>query len=643
MVLEDHATSCPATDTNLGKSPSSPSSFRFSRFTVSGGSPSGGPAVDGPSRWFSDNTSRPKDGHIPHTLHAKREKQVGTESVHDERSFGHGRRERLLASAGAVSTRLGTALRSASIAQIFGADLRSLAVLRIVLASIVLLDLAGRFQNIRVHYTDAGVLPRQVLISELNTWRWSLYLINGTLQFQVALFAITAAAAIAMLLGYRTRLMTLIVWALIFSIQARNPVVLSAADTLLRLLLFWSIFLPLGAWWSIDRQRNGSPVYRSMLFVSIGTVGLFAQIAFMYVFTAILKSGDEWRSDGTALYYALGAKHITRAFGDFLFQFESLLRGLTFASLGLEYLAPILLFFPFFNAQVRTFALFSVMAFQFGIFLTMDLGIFPWTSAFCMVCFLPAWFWDRVVPGVRSTLHRSSGLQRVDTAVSAAISAARTTWRDRRASWARRRRDPSSPVVGVGEEPVTTPRERADPVELRPSWTANLFAAFCLLFVFGWNMASVSDFRMPQNSAPVAYSLGLYQRWAMFAPRPVRSTIWYVYHGRLADGTQLDLLPTIVQDDLNVIQLLSWDEPANISGDLYGDKYWRKYIDEIPKAGKAAERRAYARYICRTWNSHYGGDVALEGFEIVRLHRPTRPNYEEAPVQRTTMAEYTCS
>ncbi len=26
---------------------------------------------------------------------------------------------------------------------------------------------------------------------------------------------------------------------------------------------------------------------------------------------------------------------------------------------------------------------------HFGIWLTMDIGIFPWISAFCIVCFLP--------------------------------------------------------------------------------------------------------------------------------------------------------------------------------------------------------------------------------------------------------------
>ena len=158
-------------------------------------------------------------------------------------------------------------------AEIFGADLRSLAALRIVLALIVLLDLFGRAQNLRAHYSDDGVLSRRLLIEELNEWRWSVNLANGTLAFQTLAFAVAAVAAVGMLLGYRTRLMTIIVWVMVVSIQVRNPMVLSGADTLLRLLLFWSMFLPLGAWWSIDRQRKGTLAYRSMQFLSMGTVG----------------------------------------------------------------------------------------------------------------------------------------------------------------------------------------------------------------------------------------------------------------------------------------------------------------------------------------------------------------------------------
>ena len=65
--------------------------------------------------------------------------------------------------------------------------------------------------------------------------------------------------AVALLVGYRTRLATIGSWILLASIHVRLPVVINAGDTLLRVLLFWSIFLPLGAMWSVDARR-GRPV-----------------------------------------------------------------------------------------------------------------------------------------------------------------------------------------------------------------------------------------------------------------------------------------------------------------------------------------------------------------------------------------------
>jgi hypothetical protein len=51
--------------------------------------------------------------------------------------------------------------------EVFGADLRSLALFRIVLALLVLVDLTNRATDFYAHYTDAGVLPRTVLLEEV--------------------------------------------------------------------------------------------------------------------------------------------------------------------------------------------------------------------------------------------------------------------------------------------------------------------------------------------------------------------------------------------------------------------------------------------------------------------------------------------
>jgi len=178
---------------------------------------------------------------------------------------------------------------------------------------------------------------------------------------------------------------------------------------------------------------------------------------------------------------------------------------------------------------------------------------------------------------------------------------------------------------------------------VRTAPLTNLFAALCLLFVFGWNMASVTDFVMPRSSFPMAYGLGLYQRWNMFAPQPPRATSWYVVRGVLQNGRQLDLLTPIVQDDPTLMRPLSWERPANIAGDLYKDKYWRKYLSQIALPTYAEERRAYAAFTCRAWNASHPGPEALRGITIVSVIERTLPDYQESPPQRNVIAQYQCT
>jgi len=73
-------------------------------------------------------------------------------------------------------------------------------------------------------------------------------------------------------------------------------------DDLLRLLLFWSLFLPLGRRFSLDSVRQalktppavhgGVAISRSI--VSLATVGLFIQITVMYVCNGITKTDSSW-------------------------------------------------------------------------------------------------------------------------------------------------------------------------------------------------------------------------------------------------------------------------------------------------------------------------------------------------------------
>jgi hypothetical protein len=53
-------------------------------------------------------------------------------------------------------------------------------------------------------------------------------------------------AATAVALGYYTRLAMFLSWYPVISLHDRNPIILHNGDGVLRLLLFWGMFLPLG-------------------------------------------------------------------------------------------------------------------------------------------------------------------------------------------------------------------------------------------------------------------------------------------------------------------------------------------------------------------------------------------------------------
>jgi hypothetical protein len=146
----------------------------------------------------------------------------------------------------------------AKVVELFGADLRLLAALHIVLALLVLGDILSRGTVLYAHYTDYGILPRTALIGEvLSPWAASLNLMNGGASFQALLFAVASLAALGLLVGYRTGLMNVIVWVFLISVQWRNPLLNGSGEDLLRMLLFWGMFLPLGAYWSVDREAPG--------------------------------------------------------------------------------------------------------------------------------------------------------------------------------------------------------------------------------------------------------------------------------------------------------------------------------------------------------------------------------------------------
>ena len=138
-------------------------------------------------------------------------------------------------------------------------DLRSVALFRIALGLCVVADILTRIPQIDEFYTDRGVMPREAIFGAWHgTWAISIHFMSGQWLIQFLLFLVALVFAIGLVLGYRTRLCAIASWFLVMSVQVRSPLVLHGGDDLLRMLLFWSMFVPLNGRYSVDRMLNPS-------------------------------------------------------------------------------------------------------------------------------------------------------------------------------------------------------------------------------------------------------------------------------------------------------------------------------------------------------------------------------------------------
>lgn len=272
-------------------------------------------------------------------------------------------------------------------------DGRALALGRMGLAALVLYDLAVRSSDLEALYSDAGVEPRSSL-SRPALPLFRLYFLSGSPQAAAVLFALAAGAAVALLLGWKTRLATAASWGLLGALQARNPSVLQGGDDLLQMLLLWSVFLPLGAFWSLDAKTQPPPA--STRFTGSATFALYGQLFMLYFVTGTLKANlPHWRW-GDGIYDALSADYFVTAFGQWLYGHYYVLKLLSWGTLLLEIGGPLLFFIPPRRWRVRLTLVLAFIGFHLGISACMRIGMFSFVCVVGWLFLIPGAVFDRL-------------------------------------------------------------------------------------------------------------------------------------------------------------------------------------------------------------------------------------------------------
>ncbi|MEM9061426.1 MAG: HTTM domain-containing protein [Pseudomonadota bacterium] len=279
---------------------------------------------------------------------------------------------------------------------LFSIDVRSLAAMRVLLGITVVYCLLMIFPDLRWFYTDQGFLTRAEALSDTPYAKASLLFFNGSYTFAVVLWVLALLAAASFMVGFRARLSALLCWILYMSFVGRNPLVGQGGDALILLLLFWSMFLPVGRAFSIDAalSDNPRPSGKDREVCSVATVGLLLQVLYVYVFGALLKTGPQWMPDGSAVYFALHLDTFATELSMWFRQFFAPTQILTYFVFWLELLAPVLLFFPDKRMLVRTATLALLIAMHLGFRVFIRIGHF-WMASLSSLCtYIPGWVWD---------------------------------------------------------------------------------------------------------------------------------------------------------------------------------------------------------------------------------------------------------
>ena len=262
---------------------------------------------------------------------------------------------------------------------LFALDFRALAALRIGLGLLVIFDLIWRAGDYAVHYADDGVFPVAALAEEyLRPGRFCLHaFLDGWPE--LILWLIQGVAAFCMVIGYRTRTAMVITLLLLLSLHARNFMVLQSGDVALRVFMFWGIFAPLGARWSVDSALRGS-VPETKRVRSVATMAIILQLVMIYAFAIICKLGQPiWWEERAAVYYALSVREFTTGLGYWMRDWPPLMLEMaTYATLIVQATAVIALLTPRGNEKLRSQLAAVMIPMHVVYMLTLSIGLFSY-------------------------------------------------------------------------------------------------------------------------------------------------------------------------------------------------------------------------------------------------------------------------
>jgi hypothetical protein len=242
-----------------------------------------------------------------------------------------------------------------------------------------------------------GMFPLETLTRyHADPTLWSAALLVDADWWNGVVLATEGLAGVVLAAGCHTRIATLVGWIALVSVIRRTSPAVNAGDIWLACQLFWAMFLPLGARWSVDAWRSQSrdPAGQPIVAVrSVASAALVLQLVAVYLGAGLSKCNASWFA-GDALAHALSVHDHGTPLGMALGLLPWLTRPLQWGVFVVEIGLPlILLALP--SAAVRGSIVAVFIAFHAAIWLAMTVGLFAAIGIVAWLPLIPTAAWTR--------------------------------------------------------------------------------------------------------------------------------------------------------------------------------------------------------------------------------------------------------
>ncbi len=443
--------------------------------------------------------------------------------------------------------------------------------MRIAIGLIILADLIIRASDLKAFFTDEGLMPRHLLANfGWQTGYWSFHTLSGSAFYIALLFLMHSLLTLCLIVGYKTNITAFLLWIFTVSLHNRNLFILQSGDDLLRLTLFWGIFIPWGHKFSLDAKKFRS----KSKYGGAAIFGFIFLIVSVYFFTGFFKNSSEWRTEGTAIYYALSLDQIRLPLGDWLYNYPGVMKLLTHLVYGIEILIPLLILLPnnLFNSKGWAVVLLFVL--HIGIGLTMYVGLFYLINLATALAFIPGPWLNKF--SAEKNHHFS-----------------RLPWR-------------KTHLI----------------LQSAKSFFSILVITLCLIlnlsYMHWFRYELINEFRIVLNV------LRLNQYWGMFSPYIMKEDGWLVLEGYTAKGKHWDL-----KKNKDVIDIR---KPLHLVKEFKSDR-WRKFCENMQRDNYTFLRPLYCKYLLQQWNREHP-EIKMKSLDLIFFKEISDNNYQTKPVER---------